>query len=113
MTVFGAHRFVPPAIVAEEVLESAFCRIEGMLQKRQIPKSQVFGGWICPLTLISVQLPLTQLPQHNSKYQSAGVVVRGISLSAVRDREDRVLQHPSVVGHPIQMIQFQFRQLIQ
>jgi hypothetical protein len=33
MAVFGAYRFVPPAIVAEKVLESAFRGVKGMLKK--------------------------------------------------------------------------------
>ena len=33
MGVFGTDRFVPPAIVAKEVLEATFRWIEGMLQE--------------------------------------------------------------------------------
>ncbi len=113
MTVFGAHRFVPSTIVAEKVLESALRWIECVLQERQIPKSGVFGSWICPFILIVVQLPVTQLTQQDGKNKSTCIVVCGVSLPAVRDRKDRVLEYPSVIGHPIQMIQFQFRQLIQ
>jgi hypothetical protein len=33
MAVFGAYRFVPAAIIAEKVLESAFRGVKGMLQE--------------------------------------------------------------------------------
>ena len=58
-------------------------------------------------------LILFHLPQQHCKNERARIVVRGVSLAAVRDRKDRVLQHSGVIGQPIQVIQFQLRQLIQ
>jgi hypothetical protein len=55
----------------------------------------------------------SQLFQLHSQYESAGVVVGGISLFAVRDGKDGMLQHSGVISHPAQMVQFERRQLIQ
>ena len=51
--------------------------------------------------------------QQHRKDESAGIVVCCISLPAVRDREDRVLEHSIIVSHATKVIQLQFRQLIQ
>jgi hypothetical protein len=50
MTIFGALSFVPSAIVAEKVSESALLWIERVLQKRQVPEGRVLS-WLSALTL--------------------------------------------------------------
>src|SRR5271169_3599412 len=98
MTVFGSFSFVPPAIVGEKVSEPALHGIKGMLEERQIPERQLGGReawnrWFGGCGLIHPH----SLQQH-CENQSASVVVGGVALSAVRDCEDRVLQHTSVIA---------------
>ena len=61
----------------------------------------------CPAPVIA------QLLQHHREDEGARVVVGGIALASIRDGKDRMLQHSRVIGQRIQMIEFQFRQLIQ
>src|SRR5271168_3707593 len=51
--------------------------------------------------------------QLHSENQGARIVVGGISLFAVGDGEDGVLQYSGVVGQAMQVIQLQLWQLIQ
>src|SRR5271165_3064349 len=108
MGIFGAYRFVPPAIVAKEILESPLYGIEGMFQECCIAESCRLRRWFDLPTLM-----FFRLPQQHCKNESARIVVGGISLPAVRDRENRMLQHPSVVGHPVKVTQLQLWQLTQ
>ena len=77
-----------------------------MLQERQVPGRQLGGvdtgrhGF------------RTQLRKLCSKNQGAGIVVRRMTFTAVRDREDRVLQYSRVVRHSMQVLKLEFRQLI-
>src|SRR5882724_5783900 len=106
MTIFGALGFVPAAIVAEKVLESALRGIEGMLQERQIPERRIPGSETSNRRVGFHKLFLAQLLQQYCKSECASIVVGGVSLSTVRDREDRVLQHSSVVGQRVDLIEF-------
>src|SRR5579863_1772070 len=105
MTILGALRFVPPAIVAEKVSESTLLWIERMLQEGQVPKRRILGRLMV--------LVLPQLLQHNCEKECASIVVGGVSLCVVRDGEDCVLQHSGVIGQPVKVLQVQSRQLIQ
>lgn len=51
--------------------------------------------------------------QQHRENERASVVIGGISLSVIRDREDGVLQNSRVISQPVQMVQFNFRQVIQ
>jgi hypothetical protein len=91
MTIFGSDRLVPTPIIVEKVLESALRGIKGMLQKRQIQGSGIYGGWINLQLLILFWLPYVQFFEQYGEYESSGIVVGGISLCAVRNCKDRVL----------------------
>src|SRR5579863_8124200 len=106
MTIFRALSFVPPAIVAEKVSESALLWIERMLQERQIPKRQILGR---RLVLLLPQLLLSHLLQQNCENEGASIVVGGVALGVVGDGEDCVLQHSGVIGQPIKVLQVQRR----
>ena len=54
-----------------------------------------------------------RFPQRRRKNKSASIIVCCIALSAIRYRENRVLQHSRAIGDPTEMIQVQFRQLVQ
>ena len=113
MTVFGPHSCVPPATVAEKVSETTFCGIKGMLEERQITEGQIWENQIRHSRAGVLQSFFTQLCQQHGENKCASIVVCGIALSTVRDGEDRVLQHPRIIGQPIHVMEFQCRQPVQ
>src|ERR1700683_4175290 len=97
MRVFGAYRFVPAAIIAKKILESAFCGIEGMLQKRKIQANGIGERRVCASrsSIISRgrherfwQKLRSQLFQLHGQDESAGVVVGGVAFFAIRNRKN-------------------------
>src|ERR1700680_4147867 len=123
MRIFGARSFAPLAIITEKVSESTFHGIERVFQERQIPEGRIcfpelflarllLSLLLLAVLLLAVLLLTLQLFQQHCENECAGVVVRGIALTVVRGCEDRVLQHSSISGQPMQVIQFQSRELI-
>src|ERR1051326_4735598 len=106
MAVFRSGRFFPGPVVAEEVSKSSCRRIEGVLKERQVPGRQL-GGVDTRWSGFGIQLR-----QLRGKNEGAGIVVRSVAFTPVGDSEDRVLQDSRVIGHSLQVLKVESRQLI-
>ena len=98
MAIFGALSFAPLAIVAKKVSESALHGIERMFQERQIPEGRIWGDQVWNGEVNFPKLFLTPLLQQHGENECAGVVIGSVSLTVLRDCEDRVLQYCRVAA---------------
>src|SRR5438477_5195443 len=107
MGVFRSFSRAPSPVVPKKIAKPILRRIEGMLQECQISECRRGSDRRGLATFL-----LSRFLQLHCENKRPSIVVGGISLTVVWNREDRVLEHSSVVSQLIDVLQVQFRQLI-
>ena len=87
--VLGPAILAPGAVEVHEIAEAATVRVPRILQERGVDRH--------PLVARHVVDRIHLRRQH----QRARIVVDAIAVTAVGDREDRMLQHPGGIAHPL------------
>src|SRR5580692_11552976 len=104
MAVFRSDLLKPHAVVAEKISETSGIGIESEPQKSQVTarETEIVLGLRAAGALI----------QQSGDNQRARVVVGGIALARVGQRENCVLQHSRVVSHGVEMTCIRRRQMV-
>jgi len=94
VAVVAADVFQPLAVVAHEVAELAQPVVERVRQEREVALGQSLGANVAHL-----------LVEREGGDERTGVVVGAVAVPAIGHREQCVLQHASVVGQPLEVIE--------
>lgn len=99
LAVVGTFFLLPVSVVAHEVAEVAWVLVVGVLDKSRTARRQFGNLWASDANI---------LKEHHQQ-QRAGIVVGAITGCQVRDGEARVLEYACGIGHPQQVIKFDYR----
>src|ERR1041384_3723300 len=96
LTVLRSHLIDPSPVKAHEIMETACCPIESVIQKSGVGRR--LG--------LNARRIVPELLQHQQQHQRPRVVIDTISFREIRNGKTRVLKNSSRVAHPEEVIKF-------